>query len=414
MSKNISNNINSSRNQSIDYFKAFLMVLVVWHHATLAYGTAGVGVLISDQTSFVGFDLIALYNDFFFMFAFFFVSGLFSYKSLAKKGPTVYLGDRLIRLLLPFSFGVLFINPISHYFSSIKNEGNPFSLAGYWKYFVDTFGKTEANHLWFLWVLFLFSVIITIYWWFKKAGVIKGHVNVQKYVNRAFYFTMIMIAASLILFLPLRNIAAGGFVTIIKPFNMQVSRILLYLLYFIAGNVVGTYGMKESFFFQEKFQKKWWLWILLSVLSTFLNLVIHIVQEPMKLGVAKEIVLILEQGMLVIIIIFAVFGFVGLFTGHIHGRNKIMDLLAKEAMGIYVIHYAVVTTLQYVFTFLEGPAIFKGIFVTILTLFISLGLVTLLKKVPVLGIVFGDKYDAKYGSRLIIITMLLLLVLILR
>lgn len=110
----------------------------------------------------------------------------------------------------------------------------------------------------------------------------------------------------------MRNIDAGGFVTLIKPFNMQVSRVLLYFLYFVAGNVIGMYGIERSF-----------------------------------------------------------------FALHIKGDNKVMNVFAKEAMGIYIIHYAVVTVLQYAFTFVALSAVIKGITTTLMTIIISLGLVVL-------------------------------------
>ncbi|MDK2808286.1 MAG: hypothetical protein PWP24_1021 [Clostridiales bacterium] len=400
------------RDSSIDYFRSFLMLLVVWHHATLAYSTSGSGVLIADNATFVGFDLIALYNDVFFMFAFFFISGLFSYRALRKKGTLVYLEERLIRLLLPFGFGTLLLNPIAHYFSTIKGEGKSASFSGYGCYFVQNFGRIEANHLWFLWVLFLFSLVLILYAAVKQEGSRLFAGKVDGYLTKAAHFFLAMLVIGVLVFLPLRNVANGGFVTILKPFNMQLSRILLYLLFFIAGNIVGTFGIKKSFFYQDKFQKKWWIWCGLSLFLTACNVVIHVIQEGMGIGITKSIVLAVEQCMVVPISILALYGFLSFFMRYSKKENKWMDLLAKEAMGIYVIHYAVVTVLQYVFTFLLLPAVLKGILVMIITVLLSLAAVIFLKKIPLIGTVFGREYQASERKILTAVTILMLLALI--
>ena len=404
--------MNFHRDRSIDYFRAFLMLLIVWHHATLAYSTTGSGVLIADHNTFVGFDLMALYNDSFFIFAFFFLSGLFSYKALLKKGSIVYLKERFIRLLWPFAFATLLINPIAHYFSSLKDSGT-FSVVGYFRYLFENFGKTDANHLWFLWVLFLFSLLLVLYAQFQNIFQVVIKWNQEKYFTKAYRFTIVMIITGILLYLPLRNIADGGFVTLIKPFNMQLSRILLYFMYFIAGNGIGMYGIKKSFLFQEKFQRKWSLWLIISVTATIVNIVIHVVQEEMESGLLKSILLIMEQGMVVAISLFALYGFISCFTRYSKGNSKIMDIHSKEAMGIYVIHYAIVTALQYAFLSIELSAVVKGITVSLLTIILSLGLVIILKKVPILGTVFGKEHNQKYQKGLILFTLIMLLILML-
>jgi glucan biosynthesis protein C len=234
------------------------MVLVVWHHATLAYSTTGSGVLITDDNTFVGFDLIALYNDLFFMFAFFFISGLFSYRSLFKKGTKIFIEERFRRLLLPFAFGTLLINPIAHYFSFLKMDGGSFSTVGYLQFLINNFGKTEANHLWFLWVLFFFSLMLVIYHQIQKLFSITIRQGQEKYIMKAWNFTNAMVILGTLCYLPMHNIGAGGFVTLIKPFNMQVSRILIYFLYFVAGNVIGISCHKRDY--SDNYNHYYFIW----------------------------------------------------------------------------------------------------------------------------------------------------------
>src|SRR3978361_2577151 len=87
-----------SRNLSIDRARSFLTLVVLLHHAIIPYTYFG----HTDPKSFFGFDMIVLATDSFFMAMFFFLSGLFVWPSITRKGPLSHLRDRLIRLGIPF------------------------------------------------------------------------------------------------------------------------------------------------------------------------------------------------------------------------------------------------------------------------------------------------------------------------
>src|SRR4051794_39311058 len=87
-----------SRNLSLDRARTFLTLVVLIHHAVIPYTYFG----HTDPKSWIGFDMIVLATDSFFMALFFFLSGLFVWPGIARKGPLNYLQDRLLRLGLPF------------------------------------------------------------------------------------------------------------------------------------------------------------------------------------------------------------------------------------------------------------------------------------------------------------------------
>ena len=87
-----------SRNLSLDRARTFLTLVVLLHHAVIPYTYFG----HTDSKSWIGFDMIVLATDSFFMAMFFFLSGLFVWPGIARKGPRNYLSDRLLRLGLPF------------------------------------------------------------------------------------------------------------------------------------------------------------------------------------------------------------------------------------------------------------------------------------------------------------------------
>jgi hypothetical protein len=81
-------------------------MLVLIHHSVIAYTYYG----HTDRQSFLGFDGVVLFNDSFFMSAMFFLSGLFVWPSLQRKGTGWFLRDRWWRLGLPFIICALIPN----------------------------------------------------------------------------------------------------------------------------------------------------------------------------------------------------------------------------------------------------------------------------------------------------------------
>src|SRR6187402_3956934 len=88
-----------SRNLALDRARTFLTLVVLLHHAVIPYTYFG----HTDPASWIGFDVVVLATDSFFMAMFFFLSGLFTWSGIARKAPQVFLRDRLLRLGLPFA-----------------------------------------------------------------------------------------------------------------------------------------------------------------------------------------------------------------------------------------------------------------------------------------------------------------------
>ena len=100
-----------SRNLSLDRARTFLTLVVLLHHAVIPYTYFG----HTDPKYFFGFDMIVLATDSFFMAMFFFLSGLFVWHSLERKGTPGFLGERARRLGVPFVAAFLILAPIAYY-----------------------------------------------------------------------------------------------------------------------------------------------------------------------------------------------------------------------------------------------------------------------------------------------------------
>ena len=82
---------------ALDRARTFTTLLVVIHHSVVNYTHFGNG----DRIRWLGFDLVVLFNDSFFMAFMFLISGLFVHDSLTRRGAAGYLRRRFFRLGVP-------------------------------------------------------------------------------------------------------------------------------------------------------------------------------------------------------------------------------------------------------------------------------------------------------------------------
>ena len=110
-------------NLALGYLRGFLVVLVLAHHSVLAYIDGAPpqatsllaqpqywrAFMVVDHQQWTGFSLLTGFNDDFFMSLMFFVSGLFVWSSLKRKGNSSFVRERLRRLGIPFLFAAAVI-----------------------------------------------------------------------------------------------------------------------------------------------------------------------------------------------------------------------------------------------------------------------------------------------------------------
>src|SRR5262245_54982580 len=118
--------MSTDRNVPLGYLRMFCTLLVVAHHALLAYHPYAPAPPASlatpppiwqafpvvDTRSSPGIDLFIGFNDTFFMSLMFLISGLFAWPSLSRKGAAAFTRDRALRLGLPFLVSAFALAPL--------------------------------------------------------------------------------------------------------------------------------------------------------------------------------------------------------------------------------------------------------------------------------------------------------------
>ncbi len=145
----------------LDNVRVYLTILVILHHATLAYGGNGdwgIKDVITDEISPILFTFFNALNQSYFMTAFFLLAGYFTPRSLERKGTRSFLLDRIIRLGIPLLIYTILVINLNRYLITKYHLGRPFQFS--WSY--------QPGHLWFLQLLFLFALIYAVFKLFKK------------------------------------------------------------------------------------------------------------------------------------------------------------------------------------------------------------------------------------------------------
>ncbi len=377
----------SGRKVEFDYLRAFTVVLVLCHHAVSAYtifafinfeNPIATGTPVVNEQRWPVFDLFMAYNETFIMPLLFFVSGLFVWRSLAGKGARKYLGGRLKRLGLPFVVGVVFLVPLAYYPAQLQVSLMTGSDTGYGAFWFEMIrsGFGTAGPLWFLWLLLAFDCLATLLYRVAplREGLIRKRTTIILGRPAAFFGALLGISTAVypsmaLIIGPLKWIGTG-------PFHAQAGRILLYLVYFLAGTAIGAYGIDRSAFRSGgAIARRWWGWWAVGLMSYIVFIIMILVVTVNDRTIVSEMAFVLCCGA-------TVFGMTGLFLRFARRRVSIFDNLSENSYGIYVVHYVFVTWLQY--SLLEIPLApgVKGIVVFLGTLILSWGTVAAIRRIP--------------------------------
>jgi Acyltransferase family len=219
----------------LDRARTFIILLVLLHHAVINYTYFGHG----DRMRWLGFDLVVLFNDSFFMAFMFFVSGLFVRDSLARKGAAIFLHDRARRLGVPYLVSVLVLMPVAYYPTFLRYHlpgTTDFNFLHFWWHTL-TVGPWPSGPAWFLWVLLALDAMAAAVWLVAPRMIQTLGQFTFSTRHRPMVAFIVFLIVSTAAYMPMHLgfgdtdwLELGRF-----PLPIQTSRILLYAAYFFAG-----------------------------------------------------------------------------------------------------------------------------------------------------------------------------------
>jgi peptidoglycan/LPS O-acetylase OafA/YrhL len=379
-------------NPSIGYLRAFITLLVLAHHAVLAYhpfAPAPEAALngparwwpafpVVDSQRWTGFAVFVGFNDTFFMALMFFLSGLFVWNSLQRKSSRHFLRDRALRLGLPFIVAAAVIAPLAYYPSYLQTGGA--GVAGFWQQW-RSLGNWPAGPAWFVWLLLAFDVFaVALTMILPRWGDALGRLT-SGADRRPIVFFGLLVAATAAAYIPMALIFNPFSWSVFGPFFFQTSRLLHYLVYFLLGAGVGAYGLDRSLLAPNgKLARRWPLWSVAALVAFGLASGVGIATLTAHIGsrgweIAADTTFVLSSAA-------SSFAFLALFVRFANTRSRIWDSLSANAYGMYLVHYAFVSWLQYALLKAHLPAIAKGSLVFVAAVLLSWGTTAALRRIP--------------------------------
>lgn len=144
-----------------DNLKVLLVAGVIVAHVTMAWTGLGTWVFdepIVHEPLLTLLTAVELIGGMFGMALFFLLAGLFTPRSLARKGLRQFLVDRTLRLGVPMVFFMLMLSPVVEY-------ADPDNLGwdrGFWRFVPFIWRRFIPGPTWFLGVLLVFSLVYAV------------------------------------------------------------------------------------------------------------------------------------------------------------------------------------------------------------------------------------------------------------
>jgi peptidoglycan/LPS O-acetylase OafA/YrhL len=383
----------SSYNYPIGYLRGFIVALVIAHHSALAYHpyapTLPASLIVQphwwmafpvvDSARWSPLTAFVAFNDVFFMSLMFFLSGLFFWHGLKRKGTSLFLRDRLLRLGLPFVVAAAIFAPIAYYPSYLRIPGHN-GVAGFWQQWL-ALGQWPAGPAWFVWVLLAFDCIATLLFTIVPGGAdVLGRITAQLSRRPVIFFAALVAVAALV-YIPMALVFTPVAWTAVGPFFFQTSRILHYFVYFLVAVGVGAWGLDRGLLARDgKLAKRWLLWTIAALAVFVLTSAISVASftahtHSQAWAIASDAGFVLSCAT-------TSFAFLALFLRFAKSRSGIFESFSANSYAIYLVHYMFVSWLQYALLPASLPGYAKFAIVFLGALGLSWATAAAIRRIP--------------------------------
>lgn len=380
---------NDSRVYFLDYVKTLIIILIVAHHSSMAYSLASspyqnliysTAQVLDGRKLFI-FDFFENFNDIYFMPLMFAISGFFVFRSLKKTGSGGYICRRCVRLIVPFTFSILILMPLSYYPVNLLANKHLTLMQYISREYILNFYHIPGP-IWFLLALFVFDCIVAmLYKLFPKKTekLIASLEKVEKmYFALSFVSVAIIVYYLSYIFLPAENIKE---MAKLGPIWFQKKRSLLYFTFFIFGVLGGaTTKFHDLITKNNRFLTETWLFrIVISV-------ILFGVFRYMKIPLAKEpddyLMMFVYVALFVIIAVASISAWLATIAKFMNKSSRVMNSLTEQAYGIFIFHFIIVIWLQYFLYPIDLGAAQKFYIVFSFSLFLSWLVTLILRRIP--------------------------------
>ena len=372
-------------NLALNNLRTFAVLLVLAVHASIAYlGSSPASPIpfddppfrwralpIVDADRFYGFDVFCAFQDTYLMTLLFFVSGLFVWGSLVRKGTWQFLRDRVVRVAIPFAFAVLVLMPLAHYPVYAVGAIDP-GPAAYARHFM-ALPLWPSGPPWFLWVLFAFDVAAAALWRFARGPCEAFGHAAKSLAARPLALIAVLLAVSALAYVPAALAFTPWAWYQTGPFAFQECRPLLYAVWFFAGVALGANGLEQGVLAPAGVLARNWRTALTAAVAAFAAWLTCAAFEATAASPPLTLRL-LEALAFVPCCTAACLMMIAVFLRFWNRSIRLLGALGGKAYGMYLVHYLFSIWLQFLllpFVLGTGGAVAKAAIVFVGTAALS-------------------------------------------
>ena len=332
----------------IDHLRAALVILVVLHHVALVYGASLPGFYyveppFDDPFAYLVLLVFVLFNQAWFMGAFFLLAGYFTPGAYDRKGAGAFLKARLLRLGVPLLFYAFVLEPISRLGwwlmpTSLTGITEPPSLQSYPQ-------LVGLGPLWFVAMLLIFNFGYAAWRWLTRT---MGATSVRKFAVPGYFqigLFIVMLAA------------ASYLMRMVIPLGMSVfefptlAYLPQYLLFFMLGAVAS-----RNNWFQTLPGSVGIVGFAVALLSSFLLFPLAMSSQWFSLELTPALENAMGNGhwQSAVYVLWdstfsvgMVLGLMTLFRRFFAGSSAFGSFLARHSYTVYLIHIPIIVFLAY-------------------------------------------------------------------
>ena len=341
----------STRKYFLDYWRTFMVLLVLTHHSYLPY-VIGYDWYVSDVVKTLPYLWSSIIIDVFMMPIMFFLAGYFAFPSI-KRGVKRFLLKKTFRIALPFLIGIIFLAPIMRYISILHYFPSwDITYLDFWLnyYFTDLY--MDPSHFWFLSLLFFFFIVFAAVYAImrRKFENIYEKSELKKASKRIIVVVVIVFLVTSIVLFYLTGLAypdgSWTFLLGIKFLKLQITKSILYVLYFIMGIFVFIKRVELS----KKFLKTIPLLIVVTSIATiafrFFKFDIYF-QQFFDLGFITPDMQFYNAIVHILYCFLIFITLMAIFKKYLNRCSKVLSRLAANSYKIYILHLVYVVIIQY-------------------------------------------------------------------
>lgn len=319
----------------LDNLRSVIVLLVVIYHAAIAYMiNCPKWFYVIDTQSNLFFNVFVIINDVFLMPVMFFIAGFFGIRSLVRKPQLVFWQDKIVRLVIPYFVGILFLAPAINYIYFLSRPEVPPPYLYYWGNIFFNLARQHA-HFWFLGLLVLFFLLLSLIYRFYKP---LGQVSDIPAIPTVKFFIGCGLLTSAVFFGVHQIFDDSTWLMLQHVLMIQPTRCTLYIFYF----ALGVYAHRQQWFSISGYAPITKYWVPLSVLLGSVYAGYKIILWPKR---QLMLVMIGNDILQAFFCLTAIFALLAFFQQRFNYSSNLWQKLSANSYAIYFIHQPIVMLL---------------------------------------------------------------------